>query len=90
MRGRPTTLVIALTPDEQATLEAWQRSTIIRAGLARRGRMVLLRAAGHSITAIAARIGVNRRFVYKWIKRYQTYGLAGLRDGARGGPRSTV
>ena len=40
-RGRKTALMIHLTPEDRATLAAWQRSTIIRAGLAKRGRLIL-------------------------------------------------
>ena len=47
-RGRTTSLTISLTPAERQTLLAWQRSTTITAGLARRGRIVLLRADGMS------------------------------------------
>ena len=38
-RGRKTSLTIRLTPAERQTLLAWQRSTTISAGLARRGRI---------------------------------------------------
>jgi len=41
-RGRKTSLVIRLTPAVRQTLLAWQRSTLIPAGRARRGRMILL------------------------------------------------
>ena len=53
-RGRKTSLSIRLTPAERRTLLAWQRATTISAGLARRGRLILLVADGVSITAIAA------------------------------------
>jgi DNA-binding NarL/FixJ family response regulator len=64
-RGRKTSLTIRLTPAERQTLLAWQRATAIPAGLARRGRIVLLLADGMTITAIAATVGISRRFVYK-------------------------
>ena len=41
-RGRKTALTITLTAEERQTLMAWQRSTTIRAGLARRSRLILL------------------------------------------------
>jgi hypothetical protein len=66
-RGRKTSLKITLTPAERRTLLAWQRSTTIRAGLCRRAQIILLVAEeGRSITAIAATVGISRRFVYKW------------------------
>src|SRR5262249_14123838 len=43
-RGRKTALTIQLTRRERQTLMAWQRSTTIPAGLARRGRIILLLA----------------------------------------------
>ena len=65
-RGRKTSLSVQLTPAERRTLLAWQRATTISAGRARRGRTILLVANGVPITAIAAMIGISRRFVYKW------------------------
>jgi transposase len=41
-RGRKSSLHIVLSPAEQETLERWQRSTTIAAGLARRGKLILL------------------------------------------------
>jgi hypothetical protein len=81
--GRTTRLRICLTPEERRTLEAWQRSTTIPAARARRGRILLLLAAGQSITAVAARVGLNRRHVYKWVERFQAQGLAGLTEQPR-------
>ncbi len=40
-RGRKTALTIHLTADERQTLMAWQRSTTIPAGYAKRGRIIL-------------------------------------------------
>jgi hypothetical protein len=77
-RGRKTSLTIRLTPAERQTLLAWQRSTTIPAGIARRGRMLLLLADGVPISHIAAVVGISRRFVYKWAKRFLEEGLAGL------------
>jgi hypothetical protein len=39
-RGRKSSLRMVLSPDERQTLERWQRSTTIAAGLARRGKML--------------------------------------------------
>ena len=59
-RGRKTSLTIHLTPAERRTLLVWQRATTIPAGLARRGRIILLLADGVPITAIAATVGISR------------------------------
>ena len=85
-RGRKTSLTIRLTPAERRTLLAWQRATTISAGLARRGRILLLFADGMTITDIAATVGISRRFVYKWIQRFEQEGLEGLQDKPRLGP----
>ena len=79
-RGRKTALTLHLTPLEGETLQAWQRSSTVRAGLARRGRMILLLAEGRTISDIALTIGISRRFVYKWVQRFQAQGLEGLAD----------
>src|SRR5215510_1983765 len=79
-RGRKTSLTIRLTPAERQTLLAWQRSTTISAGQARRGRMLLLLADGVPISHIAAVIGSGRRFVYMLVRRFLEEGLAGLAD----------
>src|SRR2546423_13640802 len=79
-RGRKTALTICLTPAERQTLLAWQRSTTIRAGLARRGRIILLVAERVPISQVAATAGISRRFVYKWVQRFLQAGLEGLAD----------
>ncbi len=78
VRGRKTSLTIRLTLAERQTLLAWQRSTTIPAGLARRGRILLLLADGVPISHIAATVGISRRFVYKWVQRFVQDGLEGL------------
>ena len=69
-RGRKTALTIRLTPAQRQTLLAWERSTTIPAGLARRARMVLLLTEGMTLTDIAATVGISRRFIYKWVQRF--------------------
>ena len=87
-RGRTTSLTIRLTPAERLTLLAWQRSTTIPAGVARRGRLVLLLADGMTITDAAAAVGLSRRHSYKWIQRFVQAGLGGLHDKPRSDRRS--
>ena|SRR5215510_8699703 len=79
-RGRKTSLTIRLTPAQRQTLLAWQRSTTVPAGLARRSRLVLLLADGMTITDAAATVGLSRRHSYKWIQRFLQEGLEGLAD----------
>ena len=82
-RGRKTALSVQLTRAQRQTLLAWQRSTAIPAGLARRGRILLLLTEGMTITDIATTVGISRRFIYKWVQRFLAQGLEGLYDKVR-------
>jgi biotin operon repressor len=82
-RGRKTSFTIRLTPTERQTLLMWQRATTISAGLARRGRIILLLADGVTVTDITATVGMSRRHTYKWIQRFVQEGLEGLEDKPR-------
>ena len=79
-RGLKTSLTLTLTTQERQTLLAWQRSTTMPAGLARRGRIILLVAEGMPISHIADKVGINRRFIYKWAQRFLHERVAGLTD----------
>lgn len=87
-RGRKSSLRIALSPEEHQTLDRWQRSTTIAAGLARRGKIILLLVAGYSQSDVAQAVGVQRAVVRKWAKRFLAERLDGLADapgrGAKG------
>ena len=87
-RGRTTSFTIHLTPAQRQTLRAWQRATTVQAGLARRGRIVILLADGMTITDIATTVGVCRQNVYKWIRRFRQEGVEGLTGRAVGRPQS--
>ena len=93
-RGRTSSLRILLSSEARDTLEHWQRSPTSAAGLARRGKMILLLAAGHSQSDMAGSVGVQRTVVRQWAKRLLAQRLDGLSDapgrGAKGGfsPRS--
>ena len=79
-RGRTTSFTLRLTPAERLALLTWQRAATISAGRARRGWIILLVADGVPITDVAARVGLSRRHVYKWIQRFVHEGLQGLAD----------
>ena len=74
--GRQTalTLTLNLPPEARQTLLAWQRSTTMPAGPARRGRMIVLVAEGMSLCHSAALVGSSRRFLSTWAKRFSTRG----------------
>jgi Winged helix-turn helix len=90
-RGRRTSLTIHLTAQERRILLAWQWSKTISAGHARRGQVIILLADRVPISQIASRVGMSRRFVYKWVQRFLQEGLAGLTNkpgrGRRRRPR---
>jgi hypothetical protein len=77
---RASELVVELTEEQRRELESWQRSTTMRAGLVRRGRVVLLRAQGVPILRIAREVGLQQRHVRKWVSRFREQGIDGLSD----------
>ena len=87
-RGRKSSVRIVLSPDERQTLEHWQRSTTMLAGLVRRGRIILLLADGYSHSQVALLVPVQRTVVRKWARRFLAQRLEGLSDapgrGAKG------
>jgi len=81
-QGRKTSVVIDITREQRELLTAWQRSTTMRAGLAKRGRIILMLADGASISHISRTVDIRRRFIYKWAERFRQHGIAGLHDKA--------
>jgi hypothetical protein len=79
-RGRKTSVVLDISPEQRHILTAWQRSTTVRAGLAKRGRILLLLADGASISHISRAVDIRRRVIYKWAERFRTHGIDGLYD----------
>jgi DNA invertase Pin-like site-specific DNA recombinase len=96
-RGRRTqlgrTVRRALDAPSRALLETWQRSQTLSAGRKRRARLILLLAQGLSVTETAHAVGISRRFVYLWARRFLAEGVNGLHDRPGGGqarPRASV
>jgi hypothetical protein len=85
MRGRKSSLFITLTPEDRAEIERWQRATTCHAGLARRGRVLILLERGETLKGASRLCGLSVRHVRKWAERFRNYGLAGLRDKPRPG-----
>jgi Helix-turn-helix domain len=81
--GRPTPLTIALTPQEEMQLRQLLRKTSAPVGVVRRARIVLARARGDTITAIAHQQGIARQHVCKWLRRWLAHGKEGLTDARR-------
>jgi transposase-like protein len=70
---------------DRSTLLSWNRSSGVKAGLAKRARIVLLAGGGMPNSEIADRVGVSRPTVNLWRDRYATGGLAALLDQPRSG-----
>src|SRR3954453_24067265 len=87
MRGRTSSLTITLTLEERTEIRRWQRATTGPAGLARRGRVLLLLERGETLTEAARTCGLSVRHVRKWAQRFRAGGLAGLHDKPRPGRR---
>jgi transposase len=81
----PVAARLEVREKDRETLVSWTRSSSVRAGLARRARIVLLAGEGVPNVEIAERVGVSRPTVNLWRDRYATGGLAGLRDEPRSG-----
>ncbi|WP_166970248.1 helix-turn-helix domain-containing protein [Brevibacterium atlanticum] len=76
-------LASTLFEHEGPVLREWLRPSTIRAGLARRARIVLLAADGVTNTQIAELTGSSVVTVLKWRARYEESGIAGLTDDQR-------
>jgi Helix-turn-helix domain len=87
-RGRTTSLTLRLTLTQRRTLLAWQRAPSIPAGRARRGRLILLVADGVPLSHVATTVGMSRRHVYKWVRRFLAQGVEGLADKPGRGVRT--
>ena len=85
MQGRTTSLVVLLSAEQQAELEHWQRSPSVQAGLARRGRLLLLLSQGSSLANAVRLVGLTVRNARKWVCRFLACGCAGLADRPRPG-----
>jgi transposase len=81
---------LVLTDDERRVLEGWARRRKTAQALALRSRIVLACAAGDSVSAVAAGLGVSRATAGKWRSRFAEDRLQGLNDEPRPGRPRTV
>jgi putative transposase len=80
---------LILADSEREELLAITRSRSTPQALAKRAKLVLMAADGHSNTAIGEKLGWSRPTVGKWRQRYVRQRIQGLYDEPRpGGPRS--
>jgi transposase len=81
---------IALSADEQTSLETLARAGRGRADLARRARIVLRLAAGASYGDIARGLGESTRTIAKWKRRFLEHRVDGLQGRYRGNPPTVL
>jgi transposase len=79
-------MALTLTTDERAELQRRVRSLKIRAEDARRARVVLMLADGHSYSTIEAVVPCYRDYINRWRHRFLADRLDGLRARYRGQP----
>lgn len=84
-RGPKSSLVVSLSTEDRNDLQAMQRSTTIRAGLAKRARIILEIGDRKSVSDIARSVGISRRLIYQWVQRFLDEGIGGLSDKPRSG-----
>src|SRR5215217_3922740 len=83
-------MALTLTTDERAELERRVRSLKIRAEDARRARVILMLADGHSDSAIEAMVPCYRDYINRWRKRFLADRLEGLRPRYKGQPPTVL
>lgn len=87
--GRPH-LSLNLTDDESTTLTAWARAAKQEMRIVQRARIVLLYEEGHTWEHITSATGISGNNGRKWIARFRTERLEGLRDLPRCGKPPTI
>jgi len=81
----PLTVPLEVSASDREVLVSWTRSPSMRAGLARRARVVLLAAEGVGTGEIVRRVGMSKPAVIDWKRRYADEGVAGLDDRPKPG-----
>ena len=79
-------LQIALSPEQQAELQALRRDRSLSPAERDRLEMVALSAAGRSVAAIAAHLGCHPETVRRLFRRFPSEGLAVVRKEQPGPP----
>ena len=85
MPGPKSPFRIQLSEENKEELEGWLRKTTIKQALSRRAKIILLADDKVTISDIERQVGVGRKIVRKWIKRYIEFGIKGLYDKPRSG-----
>ena len=80
-----STMDLMLSADDRRVLTGMLRATTISAGLARRARVILALADGHSYADIRGALGVTDAYIARWKQRVVAAGLPALSDLPRSG-----
>ena len=73
---------IVLSPEEQATLETWERGRSLPLRMVQRARIIRLAAEGMRNEEVARAVGVSCPTVHLWRQRFLALRLAGLEKDA--------
>jgi len=82
--GRPPQQFTVEEADRK-TLQGWLRASSTRQSHAIRARIILLSGEGKPVPEVASTLGVHPHAVYRWRRRFQATGVAGLVDLPRSG-----
>src|ERR1700716_1508306 len=83
-------LQLQATEEEVLELGRLVRGTKVSGGHLCGGRIVLLRLEGRSETEVARTLGCSMGSVCKWSKRFDGYGIAGLKDAPGRGRKALL
>lgn len=81
---------MAVSDADALELESWLERTDLSERLRTRARVVLMSADLVHPEEIATQLGVDRKSVYKWRRRYREGGLPNLRDKTGPGGNATT
>ena len=76
---------IVVSSEDRVELERLVRSRTAERRAVERARIVLAATEGRSAARVAVEVGCSERTVWKWRRRFETDGLAGLLDAPRPG-----
>lgn len=75
---------LAIAPTDREQLQRWLRAPTTPQRLARRARIILFLADGHADGDVAQVMATTTRTVFRWRKRFEEAGSAGLEHDAPG------
>jgi transposase len=83
-------VALQLNLDQKQSLEQVVRNPTTPQRAALRARIILGCAQGLSQEAVAGQLGIRRRIVHKWSKRFRRHGLEGLQEAKGRGRKPTI